>query len=177
MIASDHSVELKGEDERSRGWLSRILVVFALLAGAGGVAAIKWTSAGGASFRSLMEATAAPFVAERPTKGDTEALHQQIVVLVTAQQAEIKRLTDQVAKLSGKLDQLQRPVASAPNTIPTVKSAAPALPPKKRIEASKSVATAKPAERELFDIKPTGAVSTGGAPLPIELLTTPRPVD
>jgi len=179
VTASDHSEQLKNGDKTAGGRLSRIFVVLVLLAGAGSLATLLWTPAVSASFRSLVAATAGPFVAEKPIKGDTDSLHQQIAALtqshqqmMAAQQAEIKRLTDQVANLSGKLDQLRRPVASAPTAISPVKSTA--LAPRK-VEIPKPVT--RPAERELFDTKPTGAISTGGAPLPSEPLTTPRPTN
>jgi hypothetical protein len=95
---------------------------------------------------------------------------------LAAQQAEIKRLTDQVASLSGRLDQLQRPAASAPAVVPAANSSAAAPVAKKKTEAQKPVASSvKPAAQKLIDTKPTGAVSTGGAPLPAAPLTTPRP--
>jgi len=170
------------EETTSRGWRSRLLL-FALLAGVGSVCAFAWTAAGGTTLRSLMTASAAPSVSDKVlAKSETEALRQQIAVLtqstqqmMAGQQAEIKRLTDQVASLSGKIDQLQRPVAAAPATVLAAKPTASAAP-KKKSEA-KPVASMRPAGRKLTDTSPTGATSTGGAPLSIEPIATARPAN
>lgn len=74
--------------------------------------------------------------------------------LLAAQQAEIKRLSDQVVVLSGKLDLLQRPLSSAQAALPAA-APAPAAP--------KPVAAAKPKKPA---VQSTGSISTGGAPLP-----------
>jgi hypothetical protein len=108
---------------------------------------------------------AAP-VADKPVGlSDFKTLQQQIAGsvqsterLLTAQQAEIKRLSDQVAALSGKLELLQRPIASAQAALP-VPTPAP-----------KPAAAAKP--RKPAAVRSTGAVSTGGAPLPAPLPLT-----
>lgn len=96
--------------------------------------------------------------ADKPVMlGDLRALQQQIAGsvqtterLLAAQQAEIKRLSDQVVVLSGKLDLLQRPLTSAQGAIPP-----PAPKP------VTSAAKPKPAP-----VQTTGTISTGGAPLP-----------
>jgi len=122
---------------------------------------------GGPILPSLTSATISTASAEK--QGDLDVLRQQITgsvqstqQLLAAQQAEIKRLSDLVSVLSGKLDLLQRPVTSAQAAMPAVaapKTVAPA--PKKKSDVVKPVA-AKPGE-----LKPTttGAISTGGAPL------------
>jgi uncharacterized coiled-coil protein SlyX len=86
---------------------------------------------------------------------DFQAFQQQIgatmqstAQLVAAQQAEIKRLSDQVAALSAKIDTLQPPAASA--------QAAPVPPPSPSPAARKRPAAPK---------QPPG-ISVGGAPLP-----------
>jgi uncharacterized coiled-coil protein SlyX len=147
------------EAPRSRA-LVRIIVVV-MLAGAGSGSALLWRAYGNGlpafpSFTSVA-ATAAP-VADKPVGlRDLQAFQQQIAgsvqsteKLLTAQQAEIKRLSDQVAVLSGKLDLLQRPVTSA-------QAALPAPAPKPVAPAPRK----KPAAAQ-----PAGAISTGGAPLP-----------
>lgn len=101
-------------------------------------------------------------VAVKPAAlGDVQALQQQLAAsvqsterLLAAQQAEIKRLSDQVVALSGKLDLLQRPLSSAQAALPTQ---APAPAPK-------PVAAAKP--KKPAAVQSTGTISTGGAPLP-----------
>jgi uncharacterized coiled-coil protein SlyX len=105
-----------------------------------------------------MSSGAAPGAApaEDKTVGlkDFQAFQQQITAtlqstaqLVAAQQAEIKRLSDQVAALGATIDTLQRPAASA-------QAAAPAPP-------APVAARKKPAAP-----KQPPAISVGGAPLP-----------
>jgi hypothetical protein len=154
------------EDEPRRGLLSWILIV-ALLMGTGSGSALLWRTFAGGPIIPSPTSTAS---AEKPSgQGDLEGLRQQITgsvqstqQLLAAQQAEIKRLSDQVSALSGKLDLLQRPVTSAQAAMTAI--AAPktmAAAPKKKSDVAKPVA-AKPGE-----LKPTttGAISTGGTPL------------
>jgi phage shock protein A len=80
---------------------------------------------------------------------DLQALQQQlagqmqaVTQLLASQQAEIKRLSDQVAALSGKVDALQQPVAPAPGAkqaAPVRKKPAPAP-----VAANPAGATAPP---------------------------------
>jgi hypothetical protein len=148
-------------DEKPRGRALVRIVVAVMLAGAGSGSALLWRAYGTGlpafpSFTSVAT-TAAP-AADKPVRlGDLQAFQQQIAVsvqstekLLTAQHAEIKRLSDQVAVLSGKLDLLQRPVTSA-------QAALPAPAPKPVAPAPRK----KPAAAQ-----PAGAISTGGAPLP-----------
>ena len=102
---------------------------------------------------------AAPAEAPDKTVGlkDFQAFQQQIAAtmqstaqLVAAQQAEIKRLSDQVAALSAKIDTLQPPAGSA-------QAAAPVAPP----PPPPSAARKRPAAAK----QPPG-ISVGGAPLP-----------
>jgi len=86
-----------------------------------------------------------------------EVLQQQIATTtqstaqsVAAQQAEIKRLSDQVSALAAKIEQLQNPAPSAQAP------AAPAPPPPATPAARKRPAAATPAP----------GISVGGAPLP-----------
>lgn len=182
MSRSEHSwdVEVGGADEDEsepgRSWLVRILII-ALLAGTGSGSAFIWRATGG-SLQGLLPQPAATAVAEKAAgPSELDALRQQIVSLnqtsqqlLTAQQAEIKRLTDQVAKLSDKLDLLQRPVTSAQAAIPPSKSSGPPSPPAKKkqeaakLEAAKPVAAAKP-EPKPIDSRPSNPVATGGPPL------------
>jgi uncharacterized coiled-coil protein SlyX len=132
------------------------IVVAAMLAGAGSGSALLWRAYGTPSFTTAA-ATAAP-VADKPVELlDLQALQQQVAgsmqsteKLLTAQQAEIKQLADQVSVLSGKLDLLQRPVTSAQAAVPPPPPKPPAPAPRK-----------KPAAPQ-----PAGAVSTGGTALP-----------
>lgn len=185
---TDHSWDVEADEadeaEPRRGWLARIVIV-ALLAGTGSGSAFIWQAAGGSLQGLIPQATKPAALAEKPAgQSELYALRQQIVKLnqssqqlLTAQQAEIKRLSDQVATLSGKLDLLQRPVTSAQAAIPPARPGAPPAPAKKKQEAAKPepakpVVAAKPDSRpdskpeiKPVDSRPTGAISTGGAPL------------
>ena len=142
-------------DEKPKGRALVSVIVAVMLAGAGSGSALLWR-AYGAPTSTTVAAIAAP---TGPPAGvaELQALQQQVAgamqsteKLLTAQQAEIKRLSDQLSVLSAKLDLLQRPVTSAQAALP---------PP-----APKQVAPAprkKPAAPQ-----PAGAISTGGAPLP-----------
>jgi uncharacterized protein HemX len=153
----DDSYDLPDEEPR-RSVLSTLVVVL-LLAGTGSGSALLWRAYGnGAAFPFFTSAAdKAVATADKPVRlNDFQAFQQQMTgsmqstqQLLTAQQTEIKRLSDQVSALGGKLDLLQRPVAAAQGALaaPAPKPAAPA--PKK-----------KPPEA-----KPAGAISTGGAPV------------
>jgi uncharacterized coiled-coil protein SlyX len=111
------------------------------------------------SFLSGTGQTAAPpAAADKPvTLKDLQALQQQITgplqsnaQLLAAQQAEIKRLSDQMSALAAKVEALEHPPASAQASLPASAPPSPAAPRK------------KPAAPKL----PPG-ISTGGAPLPV----------
>jgi hypothetical protein len=142
-----------------------IAVAAALLAATGVASAFAWRAYGGVpltlplpSFAWVTGQPATPAVAADKPVGlkDLQALQQQIAgplqsneQLLSAQQAELKRLADQVSALAAKVDVLEHPPASAQALLPAPapsaaaprkKSAAPKLPP---------------------------GISTGGAPLPV----------
>jgi hypothetical protein len=71
--------------------------------------------------------------------------------LLASQQAELKRLADQVTVLTAKVDLLERPAASAQASLP-----APAPPPPAPVAPRKRPAAPKQ----------PAAISVGGAPLP-----------
>lgn len=162
--------EVNEEDEEPRrGWLARVLIV-ALLAATGSGSALLWRAAGGGSLQSWLPGTTAVAAEKNAGQADIDALKQQIAgltqssqQLLAAQQAEIKRLSDQIATLSGKLDLMQRPVAGAQAAIPAAKPPEQA-PAKKRPEPAKPLAAAKP-EPKPDGSKPAGTVTTGSAPL------------
>jgi hypothetical protein len=174
------------EEEPRRGLLSWILIV-ALLAGTGSGSAMLWrTFGGGPILASLTSPTTAIATTERPSgRADIDVLRQEITgsvqstqQLLAAQQAEIKRLTEQVSALSGKLELLQRPVTSAQAAIPVPAPKAVVPAPKKKPEIAKPVA-AKPSDAKPADVKPAdtkpaeakptnGPISTGGAPLQLQ---------
>jgi hypothetical protein len=105
--------------------------------------------------------TAAPpavAAADKPvTLKDLQALQQQIAgplqsnaQLLAAQQAEIKRLSDQVSALAAKVEALEHPPASAQASLPA---------------AAPSPAPAAPRKKPAAPKQPPG-ISVGGAPLP-----------
>jgi uncharacterized coiled-coil protein SlyX len=141
-----------------RRWTRAAIV--AVLVTVGVASALLWRGYGDSlpalpSFASVTAPAAPPAAA--PDKavglGDFQAFQQQTAgslqstaQLLAAQQAEIKRLSDQLSALTAKIDALQRPTTSAQAAIPP--PAAPAV-------RKKPVAP-----------KPAPAISTGGAPLP-----------
>jgi hypothetical protein len=141
---------------RSRAlfWIVLILV----LAATGIGSTLLWRTYGNGlpAFPSLTSAAESADPQDKPVGlADFQALRQQIVEsmqsteqAMAAQDAEIKRLSDQVSALSAKLDSLEHPLAQAVDPATAQK---PAAAPKK-----------KPAA------KSTGVISTGGAPLPVQ---------
>jgi cell division protein FtsB len=158
----DIDYELRREPERRR-WVG--VAVVAALAMFGVTSAMLWRAySAGVPVLPSFASGAAPGAASPAEVADKavgfkefQALQQQIAgslqssaQLVAAQQAEIKRLSDQVSALSAKIDALQRPAASAQAPV-----ASPPPPPP-------PAARKKPAAAKL----PPG-ISTGGAPLPL----------
>jgi len=143
-------------DEKPKGRALVSVIVAVMLAGAGSGSALLWRAYGTPS-STTVAAIAAP-IADKPAGlADLQAVQQQVAgamqsteKLLTAQQAEIKRLSDQLSVLSAKLDLLQRPITSA-------QAALPPSAPKPMAPAPRK----KPAAPQ-----PAGAISTGGAPLP-----------
>jgi uncharacterized coiled-coil protein SlyX len=156
--APDQTEELHQPAPERRRWVP--IAVAAGLAMLGSASAVLW-NAWGYALPALPSFTSGAAPAEVPDKTvglkDFQAFQQQIAAttqstaqLVAAQQAEIKRLSEQVAALAAKIDALQPPAASA-------QVAAPAPPPPAAPAARKRPAAAK---------LPPG-ISTGGAPLPL----------
>jgi uncharacterized coiled-coil protein SlyX len=148
-------------DEKPKGRALVRIVIAVMLAGAGSGSALLWRSYGvalPAMASSTAVATASAPVVDKPLGlADLQSLQQQVAgsmqsteKLLAAQQAEIKRLSEQLSALSGKLDLLQPPVTSA-------QAALPAPAPKPVAPAPRK----KPAPPQ-----PAAAISTGGAPLP-----------
>jgi hypothetical protein len=152
---------------RRMRWVT-IAVAAALLAATGVASAFAWRAYGGGipltlppsfAFGTGQPATSA-VVADKPVGlKDLQALQQQIAAplqsnaqLLAAQQAELKRLADQVSALTAKVEALEHPPASAQASLPASAPPPPApAAPRKRPAAPKS---------------PPG-ISTGGAPLPV----------
>jgi uncharacterized coiled-coil protein SlyX len=157
--APDAMDDQEQEAPERRRWIP--VAVAAGLAVLGVISAVLWRAYGDSlpalpSLASIRGTSAE--AADKPVGlKDFQAFQQQVAgsiqstaQLLAAQQAEIKRLSDQVTALNAKIDTLQRPAASAQASVPP--PAAPATPaaPKK-----------KPAP------KPAATISTGGAPLPL----------
>jgi uncharacterized coiled-coil protein SlyX len=110
------------------------------------------------------EAPPAVVAADKPvTLKDLQALQQQIAgplqsnaQLLAAQQAEIKRLSDQVSALAAKVEALEHPPASAQALLP-----APAPP-----SPAPAAAPAAAARKKSAAPKSPPGISVGGAPLP-----------
>jgi uncharacterized coiled-coil protein SlyX len=128
------------QPEPKRRRLVPIAVVAALLAMVGIGSALLWRAYGNLALPSLASANgpaAAPVSAVEKGVGlaafqafqqQSAAQMQAATQLLASQQAEIKRLSDQMAVLSGKIDALQGPPAPAPKQAAPVrkKPAAPA---------------------------------------------------
>jgi uncharacterized coiled-coil protein SlyX len=131
-----------------------LIIVAAGLAALGVASAFGWRAYNGVNLPALSLGTPA---VTRPTSvglDEFKAFQQQIVgqmqsatQALAAQQAESKRLSDQMGAISAKIDALQSSISSARAAVPTAQP--PALPPK------------KPANP-----KPSPRISTGGTPLP-----------
>lgn len=167
---TDDDIADAPDHESGRGPLFYIVVTVmlacfgsgsALVSRAYGLALPSFASVTSASVASVASPAAPVAAADKPVGlSDLKALQQQIagsaqsterlLAAQQAQQAEIKRLSDQVAALSGKLDLLQRPIASAQAALPA--------------PAPKPVVAAKP--KKPAAVQTTGSISTGGAPLP-----------
>lgn len=144
----DEAYEIKRDEPKHRRVLSRILIL-ALLVGSGSASAMAWRA-----FRGGPVSTPTPTSIATADKvvgqADLEAIQNQIAAsvqstekLLATQQAELKRLADQVTALSDKLEILQptEPAEAAPaETLPKR-----AVPPK--------------------SARAGGPVSTGGAPV------------
>jgi hypothetical protein len=154
------------DQEPGRGPLFHVIMAVMLACfGSGGALVARASGMALPTLPSFTSVASSPVpAAVKPAAlSDLQALQRQVAGSVqsterrlVAQQAEIKRLSDQVAVLSGKLDLLQRPLASAQAALP----AATPVP----MPAPKPAAAAKPKQKPTA-VRSTGAISTGGAPL------------
>jgi uncharacterized coiled-coil protein SlyX len=135
-----------------------LVIIVAGLAILGVVSAFAWRNYGGSPYPSFAFANSSAGTSEAKTVGIDEfrAVQQQLVgqmqsntQALAAQQAEVKRLSDQLAAVSGKMDAIQSSIASARTAISTTASPIRPQPTKQ---------SPKP--------KPSARISTGGAPLP-----------
>jgi uncharacterized coiled-coil protein SlyX len=140
-----------------RRWVTPVVVACLVLVGAG--SAVAWHSWGGGwpGWPALALGTAPPEPEKPVALKDFQALQQQAATAsqstaqqLAAQQAEIKRLSDQVAALAARIDTLQNTAASAQAATP-----APSPPPPPPAARKRTAAP-----------KQQPAISVGGAPLP-----------
>jgi uncharacterized coiled-coil protein SlyX len=102
-------------------------------------------------------------------QAQTSASLESATQALAAQQAELKRLSDQVAGLTARIDGLQSsiataaPSASAPPTTPASAAAQSAAAAAPRPAATAAPRPTAPRKRPA---QPAGAISVGGAPLP-----------
>jgi uncharacterized coiled-coil protein SlyX len=147
-----------------RRWVPFAVAILILLGLGGALAWYMWGNGlpGLPSVASLTVPASAPAEAPDTTAGlkELQALQQQVAATtqsnaqaLAAQQAEIKRLSDQVAALASKIEALQTPAAAAQAATPAAPSPAPPAPTAAR---KRPAAAAK---------QPSG-ISVGGAPLP-----------
>jgi hypothetical protein len=152
-----HTQYAEAEEPKRGPWLSIVVVIGLAIIGVASAFLWRAYSDSVSPYSSFASAKGPATVdaADKPvTLKDFQAFQQQIAgplqsttQLLAAQQAEIKRLADQVSVLSAKVDLLQRPLASAQAAMPAPQPVAPA--PRR-----------KPAPP-----KPAGPISTGGAPI------------
>ena len=154
----NHDIDVGRPPLAARKSYSGLFGVVAALAVIAGVSGLLWLN-----YDHLVEASShTGAVASSASSGEDptalrelQAIQQQTAdtLLATrqaleAQQAEVKRLSEQVSGLTAKIDQLQPRAAPPPPAPPAVAATRPA--PKKPPAAP----------------KPAGAISVGGAPLP-----------
>ena len=158
----DETPTLHQPPPQRRHWIP--IAVVAVLAVFAVTSALLWQVWGyGLPSLPSFSSVTAPAPAEVPDKTvglkEFEALQQQIAASaqstaqsIAAQQAEIKRLSDQVSALAAKIEQLQNPAPSAQATAATPPPTAPAAPAARRRPAAAP--------------KQPSGISVGGAPLP-----------
>jgi uncharacterized coiled-coil protein SlyX len=141
-----------------RRWPWLLLFVILALAGAGGVYAwpeiatlvptLGHEASGGGMTAGDKETVPDLLAAQQKSEEDRAALGRA----VADQQEQLKTIVDQLAALTSKLDALQR--AAAPVPVPPPVAAAPV-----------AQAAARPKKPSSRAPKPSGPISTGGAPL------------
>jgi len=148
---NDFDQESPEEPEGERRIASIVVSAF-VLAVIGSASAFAWRAYGGTPYPFFSQGSGfASSVPKTVGFDEFQTFQQQIAGQIqsnaqalAAQQAELKRLSEQMAVVSGKMDAIQSSIASA-------RAALPAAPPK----PTKAAAA-----------KPKAHISTGGTPLP-----------
>ena len=164
----NHDIDVGRPPLAVRKSYAGVLGVIAGLAVIAGVSGLLW-----ANYDHLVEVSTRPAAVGSAAGGeettamkDLQAIQRQTSEtllatrqLLDAQQAEVKRLADQVAGLSDKIEQLQPKAAAAPPAPAAASNPALAAP---------VVAAARAQAKKRAAPKPAGAISVGGAPLPTQ---------
>ena len=158
------------QKSRGIGWLG-LLAGLIIIAGLSGLLWTNYDHLIAASSSTFVPSTKVPETATAevepsPTLADFQALQQQTTQtwqstnqLVEAQSAELKRLTDQVAALTARIEQQQQSVATPPS--PRAEQPRPAA-----VAASPRLVPTAPRKQPAAAKRPAGTISVGGAPLP-----------
>jgi hypothetical protein len=151
-----HDIDVGRHPLAARKSYSSVFGIFAALAVIAGVSGLLWLN-----YDHLVEASSHTGTVASSTAGEDaaavkemQAIQQQTAdtllatrQLLESQQAEVRRLSEQVSGLTAKIDQLQLRPAPTPPAPPVV-------------------AATRPAPKKTPAPKPAGAISLGGAPLP-----------
>jgi hypothetical protein len=151
----DDDVDYEPEEKKTpkrKGWLSYVVVL--ALAITGSTSAFLWRAyrISGPTFPSFASSSSPADVGDKAVVlRELQAYQQQITAqtqaatqLLGSQQAEIKRLSDQMTALGAKLDTLQRSVASA-QVAPPAPLPKPIVPPIRKKPAVPKPVDASPA--------------------------------
>lgn len=160
---SEQAAENDGENSK-RGLAAQILFL-AVLTVVGTASACQWRASGWPSFGSLRPATvSASNIDNGIGQSDLESLRLQIVELdqlskqaLVSQQAEIKRIADQIANLVAKVELMQR------SETPLTPGAKFDLPKKHNTESGRR---SKSEDTKPVDAQPTRTGGTGTAETP-----------
>jgi uncharacterized coiled-coil protein SlyX len=129
------------EEEPEPKQRARLVIVGIVLAVLGVASAFGWRAYGGSPYAPEMVGLDEFHAFQHQVAGQLQSSAQALA----AQQAEVKRLSDQMAAVSTKMDTLASAISSA-------RAAMPAAPP--------------PHPQKRASPKPSARISTGGAPLP-----------
>ena len=148
---NDFDHESPPEEPEVKRRIASVVVSVFVLAIIGSASAFAWRAYGGTPYPFFTLGSSSATAPKTVGLDEFQAFQQQIAgqtqsnaQALTVQQAELKRLSDQMAAVSGRIDAIQSSIASARAALP-----APSPKPTKAVAA-----------------KPKARISTGGAPLP-----------